>query len=158
MVLKSQSGSLHLSIMVPTGRVVNIFSARLGSVDNSSSSTVLSPGSLTHHFRYFISFKVSLQAWSPHILYALNCSTMNLIGTPHCSLKSFKTIIVSLFRRLGKLSPGRIGTEDFYISPEDVDESWDDYLEDACKVENDNASIVITNSVTQSSSTVEMYD
>ena len=55
-------------------------------------------------------------------------------------------------------SPGRLGSEEFYISPEDVDESWDDYLEDACKVENDNASIVITTSVTQSSSPVEMYD
>lgn len=55
-------------------------------------------------------------------------------------------------------SPGRLGSEDFYISPEDVDESWDDYLEDACKVENDHTSIVITTSITQSSSPVEMYD
>lgn len=55
-------------------------------------------------------------------------------------------------------SPGRLGSEEFYISPEDVDESWDDYLEDACKVENDHTSIVITTSVAQSSSPVEMYD
>lgn len=55
-------------------------------------------------------------------------------------------------------SPGRLGSEEFYISPEDVDESWDDYLEDACKVENDNTSIVITTSITRSSSPVEMYD
>lgn len=55
-------------------------------------------------------------------------------------------------------SPGRLGSEEFYISPEDVDESWGDELEDACKEDNDHTSIVITTSVTQSSSPVEMYD
>ena len=110
MVLKSQSGSLHLSIMVPTGWVANIFSGSLGRIDNSSRFFVRFPGSVTHHFRYFISFKVSLQEWLPHILCALNCSTINLIGTPHCSLKSFKTIIVSLLRLLGKPSYACSGT------------------------------------------------
>ena len=56
-------------------------------------------------------------------------------------------------------SPGRIGTEDFYISPEDVDEGFGDYLEDACKEDNEETSIVITTRITQSASPIEMpYD
>ena len=55
--------------------------------------------------------------------------------------------------------PGRIGTEDFYISPEDVDEGFGDYLEDACKENNAETSIVITTQITQSTSPTEMpYD
>lgn len=45
-------------------------------------------------------------------------------------------------------SPGTPGEDEFYISPEDVDESWDDYLEDACKEDNRDRSIVITTQVT----------
>lgn len=56
-------------------------------------------------------------------------------------------------------SPGRIGTEDFYISPDDVDEGFGDYLEDACKENNEETSIVITTQITQSRSPAEMpYD
>ena len=55
--------------------------------------------------------------------------------------------------------PGRIGTEDFYISPEDVDEGFGDDLEDACKENNEDTSIVITTRITQSTSPIEMpYD
>lgn len=53
-------------------------------------------------------------------------------------------------------SPGRLGSEEFYISPEDVDESWDDYLEDACKDDNQGRSIVVTTKITASASPVEM--
>lgn len=52
--------------------------------------------------------------------------------------------------------PGRIGTEDFYISPEDVDEGFGDDLEDACKENNEETSIVITTHITQSTSPTEM--
>ena len=54
---------------------------------------------------------------------------------------------------------GRIGTEDFYISPEDVDEGFGDDLEDACKENNEETSVVITTQITQSTSPTEMpYD
>lgn len=55
-------------------------------------------------------------------------------------------------------SPGRLGSDEFYVSPEEVDESFGDLLEEACDPANEAVSIVVTTSIAESSSPVEMYD
>lgn len=55
--------------------------------------------------------------------------------------------------------PAPPGEDEFYISPKDVDESFGDYLEDACDPRNKYPSIVITTRVTPATSRAYMpYD